>query len=106
MITARPCLPPYPCDHGVLGRPGCSGHRYPTTQRPCGGDGGIDALYIFYNDILLSEGSSPQEARSTAHFELFAIQAKRSAGFGETAIDKFRNSLSELFDFDYDLTDA
>jgi len=68
-----------------------------------GGDGGIDTLYVFCNDVLLSSDSTVPDARGAVHFELFAIQAKRTAGFGETAIDKIRNSFSELLDFDRNL---
>jgi hypothetical protein len=70
-----------------------------------GGDGGIDAVYIFYNGILLTSDDLPPESRGTASFELFVIQAKRTAGFSETTVDKLRNSLSDLLNFDRALDD-
>lgn len=68
-----------------------------------GGDGGIDALYIFCNGALLATDSPPFESRSTVQYELFVIQAKRATGFTEITVDKLQSSLVDLFNFDNDL---
>jgi hypothetical protein len=66
-----------------------------------GGDGGIDALYAFYNGILLTTDAPLPESRGTAQFEIFVLQAKRTASFGETPIDKLRNSLTDILNFEH-----
>ena len=41
-----------------------------------GNDGGIDALYVFYNGILLASDTLAPESRGVAQFDLYIIQAK------------------------------
>jgi hypothetical protein len=69
-----------------------------------GGDGGIDALYVFFNGQLTSPGTATRTS-TTAAIELVVIQAKRSPGFDESSIQKLESSLSRLLDLEQPLDD-
>lgn len=75
-----------------------------------GKDGGIDAVYVFLDEVLLDEDSDvyasdfqPRGVRTNAVLELWLVQAKREQSFSETAIDKAASSLKRLLDLN--LTD-
>ena len=63
-----------------------------------GGDGGIDAVYVFVNGELLTEDFDLSMRRKNIEIELALIQAKTSAGFSESAMDKFHASAEDLLD--------
>ncbi|WP_106245434.1 AIPR family protein [Allonocardiopsis opalescens] len=70
-----------------------------------GQDGAIDSIYTFFDDSLLDEDSDVvSEISRAASFsqerplELWIIQAKRTPGFSEEAIDKLENTLRRLLD--------
>ena len=68
-----------------------------------GGDGGIDAAYVFIDGILLREDTEPSDFRKKPRFRLFFIQAKNQAKFNETPIDKFVSSAENMLDLSKDL---
>jgi hypothetical protein len=70
-----------------------------------GGDGGIDCFYTFCNGTLISSENFSTIFKGSVKFELFILQAKRSASFSETAIDKLRSTLSEVFDLAKEVDD-
>lgn len=68
----------------------------------CGGDGGCDGTYLFYNDTLVNEefveefSSNPREAT----LKMFIVQAKNETSFGEDAIMKWKTVSENLLQFD------
>lgn len=74
-----------------------------------GQDGGIDAVYAFLDEQLLTDDSeilsdnfSPEGMRKGAEFELWIIQAKRTRSFAEDAFDRVRASTEKLLDLSAD----
>lgn len=70
-----------------------------------GKDGGIDGIYVFLDDTLLTEdngvfdpGFASRSVRKKIEIELHLIQAKRETSFTETALDKASSSLRRLLD--------
>jgi len=63
-----------------------------------GGDGGIDAVYVFVNGELLTEDFDFSTRRKNIEIELVLIQAKTSSSFNESAMDKFDASAADLLD--------
>jgi hypothetical protein len=63
-----------------------------------GGDGGIDAFYSFVNGELIQEDTDVTEFKRNIQIEVALIQAKTSASFSETAMDKFAAAAEDLFD--------
>lgn len=63
-----------------------------------GGDGGIDAAYVFIDGILLREDTQPSDFKKKPKFRVFLIQAKNSKNFSEGPIDKFISSAENLLD--------
>jgi len=68
-----------------------------------GNDGGIDGVYVFLGDVLLSEDSdvfqddfNPSKVPTRSRLELWMVQAKREASFSETAIGKVADSCRRL----------
>ena len=70
-----------------------------------GGDGGIDGLYVFANGELVREDSEFASLKRGVQLDAIIIQAKRSASFGESALEKLRSSFEELFDLARPLED-
>lgn len=68
-------------------------------------DGGCDSIYLFYNDVLVSEDTVENISISReAKLELTVIQAKNSLSFGEDAIMKWKTTMDNLLQFDNQLT--
>jgi hypothetical protein len=63
-----------------------------------GGDGGIDAFYVFINGELLHEDSDFSELKKNIAVEVYIIQSKTGVGFTEAALEKFIGVTDELFD--------
>ena len=68
-----------------------------------GNDGGIDGVYVFLGDVLLSEDSDvfdndfiPGKVSPGTRLELWMVQAKREVSFTETAIEKVADSARRL----------
>jgi hypothetical protein len=68
-----------------------------------GGDGGIDAAYIFIDGILLREDTESSDFKKKPKFRVFVIQAKNQKKFNETPIDKFISSAENLLDLSKEL---
>ena len=67
-----------------------------------GGDGGIDAIYLFVDEKLLTSIDELESARQNATLELVIIQAKYSPGFQEAVIKSLVTTLNELLVEDAD----
>lgn len=70
-----------------------------------GQDGGIDSVYVFFDDNLVAEdsevvdpSSKPSDFNQDRLLELWLIQAKTTPAFAETAIDELENSIRRLLD--------
>ena len=69
------------------------------------GDGGIDGLFTFVDGDLLSEDTGLSEVKRGASIDVVVIQAKRSASFSESAIDRINTTISDLFNLENELSD-
>ena len=67
------------------------------------GDGGIDSVYFFVNNVPYYEDLDTTELRRSVHLRLVLIQSKTGSGFSESAIDKFRASALDLFNLEKNL---
>lgn len=70
-----------------------------------GGDGGIDAAYVFVNGTLIEEDTDLSIFSGDIRIEVTLVQAKRTEGFGETPIQKLRTSVDHLLDLTVDLNE-
>jgi AIPR protein len=68
-----------------------------------GQDGGIDSVYVFFDDNLIDEdsevvdsSSKPSDLSQDRPLELWIIQTKESQNFTETSIDLLENSIRRL----------
>lgn len=67
-----------------------------------GGDGGCDAVYLFFNGVLVGDDfidnltTIPREAT----LDVFVVQAKNELGFGEDAIMKWKTASANLLQFE------
>ena len=70
-----------------------------------GGDGGCDAVYLFFNDILVREEliENLENIPRDATIQLCIIQAKNELSFGESAIMKWKTTSDNLLHFDNQL---
>jgi len=63
-----------------------------------GGDGGIDAFYLYLNgQPILTMDDLPESVPSASRIELILIQAKRTPRFGEDVIRNFETTTGHLF---------
>ena len=69
-----------------------------------GGDGGIDAVYLFVNNFLYREEISPGDVRRNVPIELVFIQTKTTSGFSESGMERFISSARDLLDLSKDLS--
>ena len=70
-----------------------------------GGDGGIDSIFVFVNQVLTRVDSPPVNTTRQANVDIFLIQAKNTKSFGETPIEKCISSATDLFDLNKSLED-
>lgn len=71
-----------------------------------GGDGGIDAIYCFLDERLLSEDNAAdmienlatRDSRERVPLELVMVQAKRTASFAGAALERFHSAARDLFE--------
>ena len=68
-----------------------------------GGDGGIDSMYTFVNGNLIEDDTDTSNLGREIKSELFIIQSKMEAGFGEDTIRKFDTTFNDLFDLSRNL---
>jgi len=69
-----------------------------------GGDGGIDALYLFVDRMLYREEIDPADVKRNVPIELVFLQAKKSGGFSEGGMDRFISSTRDLLDLNRQLS--
>lgn len=67
-----------------------------------GGDGGIDAIYLFINGELVHEDPDYAHLKKNINMEFIIIQAKTSAGFQETPVERFITVSDDIFDLSRD----
>jgi hypothetical protein len=65
-----------------------------------GDDGGLDGFFAFVDEELLDEDTDLGKFRKGAALQLLLIQAKQTASFEETALDKVFSTLATLFDLE------
>ncbi len=70
-----------------------------------GGDGGIDSMFTFLNGEQIKEDTVINQNQKKNHIEVYIIQSKTSASFGESAIVKFRETAEDLFNLSNDPID-
>ena len=63
-----------------------------------GGDGGVDAIYLFANGDLVHDDTDIGALKKSVTIELILIQAKTSPSFTESAIDKLKAFTEDLLD--------
>jgi hypothetical protein len=63
-----------------------------------GNDGGIDSMYVFIDDSLLTPDFDFDKIKEEATLNLIIIQAKRETGFKETIINNLISSMHDLLD--------
>jgi hypothetical protein len=68
-----------------------------------GGDGGLDSMYTFVNGNLIEDDTDISNLGRETKIELFVIQSKMEAGFGEDTIRKFDTTVNDLFDLSNNL---
>lgn len=69
-----------------------------------GGDGGIDAIYLFVNGELVQEEFDYAHLKKNIEIDLIVVQAKTSAGFQETPVERFITVSDDIFDLSKDLS--
>lgn len=69
-----------------------------------GGDGGIDSIYLFVNGELVQEDPDYSYLKKNVSLELVIIQAKTTAGFQETPVERFITVSEDIFDLSKDTT--
>jgi hypothetical protein len=67
-----------------------------------GGDGGIDAVFLFINNNLCREPIKPEEYKRNVPIELAFIQCKYSSGFSESSVQKIAASARDLLNLEVD----
>ena len=70
-----------------------------------GGDGGIDATYMFVNGELISEDTDLSPYKKDIGIEIIIFQSKNSSSFKESAIDKLSSSFNDLLNLSKNLDD-
>lgn len=63
-----------------------------------GGDGGIDAIYLFVNGDLVQEDPDYRHLRRDITIDLIVLQSKTQSGFQETPVERFLTVSNDLFD--------
>jgi hypothetical protein len=69
-----------------------------------GGDGGIDAIYLFVNGELVQEDPDYGHLKKNVSLDLMILQSKTAAGFQETPIERFLTVSEDIFDLSKDPT--
>ena len=68
-----------------------------------GGDGGVDAIYLFLNGELVQDDTDTSGLKRNVSVELILIQAKTSPSFTKTAVDKLKAFTEDLLDLSKDV---
>lgn len=67
-----------------------------------GGNGGIDAIYLFANGDLVQEDSDLSSLKRQVAIDLVIVQAKAQPGFSEGALDKLQAVTADLLNLSAD----
>lgn len=68
-----------------------------------GGDGGIDSIYFFINDVLYNEDVDLSNYKKNIRLELVLIQSKTTTGFSEAGVERLISSMRDLLDLNKDI---
>ena len=68
-----------------------------------GGDGGIDGLFLFANEILIDVNEDLPKIKGSLKIDLFIIQSKNTSGFSEDVLDKFIASANDIFSLENEI---
>lgn len=63
-----------------------------------GGDGGIDAIYVLVNGELVQEEPDYSHLKKNITLDLIIVQAKTTAGFQETPVERFLTVSEDILD--------
>ncbi len=69
-----------------------------------GNDGGIDGIYVFVEDELVSTDSDFSDTKGEVNIDLILIQAKRSNGYTAKAIEALISSVHDLLNLETDVS--
>jgi len=69
-----------------------------------GGDGGIDAVYLFVNNLLYREEIDPKDVKRNVLIELVFVQTKTATGFSESGVERFISSARDMLTLSKDLS--
>lgn len=70
-----------------------------------GGDGGVDSIHLFVNGELVQEDPDFSYLKKNVSLELVIVQAKTTAGFQETPIERFITVSDDIFDLSKDTSE-
>lgn len=65
-----------------------------------GGDGGIDGIFLFINELLINPDEDSPRIKKTPDIELHIIQSKNTESFTEDVVQKFIASAEDIFDLE------
>lgn len=65
-----------------------------------GNDGGCDGLFLFVNDELILDDTPLENIKKNPTLDLYIIQSKFETSFKESAFDKWKNVVENLFYLD------
>jgi hypothetical protein len=68
-----------------------------------GGDGGVDAIYVFLNGELAQDDTDTSVLKRSVALDLILIQAKAAASFNEAVMDRLKAFTEDLLDFSKDV---
>lgn len=68
-----------------------------------GGDGGIDSIYVFVNGEMAYEDIDLASLKKNVLIEVVIVQAKLSANFKESSVEKMTASSEVIFDLNKDI---
>ena len=68
-----------------------------------GGDGGIDGIYVLVNGELVQEDPDYGHLKKNITFDLIIVQAKTSAGFQETPVERFITFSEDILNLSTDV---
>jgi len=63
-----------------------------------GGDGGVDAIYVLVNGELVQEEPDYSHLKKNITLDLIIVQAKTTAGFQETPVERFLTVSEDILD--------
>jgi hypothetical protein len=71
-----------------------------------GGDGGVDAMYVLVNSVLLQEDTDLDDVKGNVTIDVILLQCSTSGGFKKAAVDRLATSSRDLLDLATRFVDA